>query len=183
MTDSLRPLRRIVTGHDSDGRSVIIEDGPPRDLRTLSERPGYQVANLWVTTDTPADIHQADVARAHKGVAPPKRGTVIRIIDIPPEPEDPEELARAVGSVFAAHFNDAHMDRNAGGAKKHPGMHRTESVDYAILLEGELVAILDEGETVMRTGDVLIQRGTNHAWSNRSGKMCRIAFVLIDGAG
>ncbi len=179
MTNSLRPLRRIVTGHNAEGKSVIIEDGPPRDLRTMPQRPGYQVANMWVTTDTPADINQPDLSAEHKGVAPPKRGTVVRIIDIPPEPEDPEELERAVGAVFAAHFNDA--QREVGGEKpKHPGMHRTDTVDYAILIEGELVAIMDEGETVMRPGDVLIQRGTNHAWSNRSGKMCRIAFILVD---
>jgi len=64
---------------------------------------------------------------------------------------------------------------------QYPGMHRTMTVDYAILLSSELVAMMDEGEVVMRSGDVLIQRGTNHAWSNRSGKPARIAFVLIDG--
>lgn len=184
MPDTLRPLRRIVTGHTAGGKSTIIEDGPPRDLRTMPERPGYQVANLWVTTDTPAEINQRDIADQHKGVAPPKSGSVIRIIDIPPEPKDPEELKRTMAAIFAAHFNDAHMDRSdQGEAKKHPGMHRTDTVDYAILLEGELVAIMDDCETVMRAGDVLIQRGTNHAWSNRSDKVARIAFILIDGKG
>jgi uncharacterized cupin superfamily protein len=62
-----------------------------------------------------------------------------------------------------------------------PGRHRTETVDYAIVLEGEIYAVMDEGETLMRAGDVLIQRGTNHAWANRSSKTARIAFVLIDG--
>ena len=56
-----------------------------------------------------------------------------------------------------------------------------DTVDYAIMLSGELVSILDEDETILRAGDVLIQRGTNHAWANRSGEMARIAFVLIDG--
>ena len=65
--------------------------------------------------------------------------------------------------------------------QRHPGMHVTESVDYAVILEGKLTAILDKEETVMRTGDVLIQSGTNHAWSNRSNKMARVLFVLIDG--
>jgi len=60
-------------------------------------------------------------------------------------------------------------------------MHRTLTVDYAIILEGEIVAMLDDGETVLRAGDILIQRGTNHAWANRSGKPARICFVLIDG--
>ncbi len=60
-------------------------------------------------------------------------------------------------------------------------MHRTESVDYAIILEGEIWAVMDKNETLMRTGDVLVQRGTNHAWANRSDNTARIAFVLLDG--
>jgi uncharacterized cupin superfamily protein len=76
-------------------------------------------------------------------------------------------------------FPDAH--HNADDSR-HPGMHITDTVDYAILLQGELVAILEENETVMRAGDILIQRGTNHAWANRSQSIARIAFVLIDGA-
>lgn len=63
----------------------------------------------------------------------------------------------------------------------HPFMHRTETIDYGIVLEGELVLILDRGETTVRAGDIVVQRGTNHAWANRSEKMCRIAFILIDG--
>ncbi|MCH8507079.1 MAG: cupin domain-containing protein, partial [Ectothiorhodospiraceae bacterium] len=74
----------------------------------------------------------------------------------------------------------SHPSFPGGGKPKHPGMHKTDTIDYAILIEGELTAIMDEGETVMRPGDVLIQRGTNHAWSNRSGRMCRIAFILVD---
>jgi uncharacterized cupin superfamily protein len=60
-------------------------------------------------------------------------------------------------------------------------MHITDTVDYAIVLFGEIYAVLEDGETLMRAGDVLVQRGTNHAWSNRSGAVCRIAFILIDG--
>ena len=68
----------------------------------------------------------------------------------------------------------------AGSGSRHPGFHKTKTVDYAIVLEGEVVAMMDVGETPMGPGDVLIQRGTNHAWSNRTDKACRIAFVLID---
>ena len=75
-------------------------------------------------------------------------------------------------------YQDAQHDKRDG---KHPGMHRTDTVDYAIVLEGEIYAVMDEGETLMRAGDVLIQRGTNHAWANRSKRTARIAFVLIDG--
>jgi quercetin dioxygenase-like cupin family protein len=65
-------------------------------------------------------------------------------------------------------------------ASRHPMMHRTQTVDYAIVLSGEIWALMDSGETKMKAGDILVQRGTNHAWSNRSNKPCLVAFVLID---
>jgi hypothetical protein len=172
------PIRRIVTGHDAQGRSCIIEDGPSPAVRLVPERPGYRVTNLWRTVGSPADIGATDSILEHQGVAPPPGGTVIRIIDIPPEATDPAERKRLAAATFGQLFADA--DHRLED-KRHPGMHITESVDYAILLEGELTAILDNDETVMRTGDVLIQRGTNHAWANRSGKMARIAFILVAG--
>jgi mannose-6-phosphate isomerase-like protein (cupin superfamily) len=102
---------------------------------------------------------------------------VVRIIDWPAEPEDPEKLRGQMEKTFAQMYPDAHRDLKPG---EHPGMHKTDTVDYAIILEGEAVAIMEEGETTMRQGDILIQRGTKHAWANRSGKPLRIAFVLID---
>ena len=75
-------------------------------------------------------------------------------------------------------YHDATHDKRESA---HPGMHRTETVDYAIVLEGEIWAVMDKGESLMKAGDVLVQRGTNHAWANRSGKTARICFVLMDG--
>jgi hypothetical protein len=144
----------------------------------VAERPGYRVTNIWRTTENPANIDAADDIAEHQGVAPPPNGTVIRIIDIPPEATDPDERKRQAAATFGKLFADA--DHRLED-KRHPGMHVTESVDYAILLEGELTAILDADETVMRRGDVLIQRGTNHAWANRSGKAARVAFILVAG--
>ena len=80
-------------------------------------------------------------------------------------------------ATFSNMYSDAHREIKPG---EHPGMHRTQTVDYALMLQGELVAIMDEEERVLRAGDVLIQRGTNHAWANRSGQPARIAFILID---
>jgi len=178
MTDQLPPVRRLVSGDDAAGRSSIVDDGPAlASSRTVPGRPGYRVTNLWTTLGTPAPIDQTDRAAEHQGIAPPPNGTVIRVIDIPPESADPEERKRQVSASFSHMFTDADHRPD----QRHPGMHRTDSVDYAIVLMGELVAIMDEDETVMRAGDILIQRGTNHAWANRSGKMCRIAFILIDG--
>ena len=180
MTDSsqLRPIRRVVTADDARGRSRIAEDGASPAVRLVPERPGYRITNLWRTGAAPAAIDAPDSIAEHQGVAPPPGGTVLRILDIPAEPRDPEELQRALNATFSRMYGDAHRDVKPG---EHPGMHRTDSVDYAIMLEGELVAIMDEGETVLRAGDVLIQRGTNHAWANRSGQPARIAFVLVSG--
>jgi hypothetical protein len=169
---SLPDIRRIVTGRRADGTSFIAEDAPATAVRTVAERPGYRAVNVWRTNAGPVE--------EHKGILPPKGGTILRIIDFPPEPKDPVERRRRIQATFGGLFSDAAHDKRDG---KHPGMHTTPTVDYAIVLEGEIWAVMDEGETLMRAGDVLVQRGTNHAWANRSSETARIAFVLIDGEG
>jgi hypothetical protein len=176
---SLPDIRRIVTADGPDGRSRIVEDAPASSIRTVAERPGYRAVNVWRTEEAPARIGASDTTAQHKGILPPRNGTILRIIDFPPEPADPAELKRRLDATFGGIYKDAAHDKRPG---VHPGMHRTETVDYAIVLEGEIYAVMDEGETLMRAGDVLVQRGTNHAWANRSGRTARIAFVLIDGA-
>ncbi|MGH8178470.1 MAG: cupin domain-containing protein [Steroidobacter sp.] len=173
----LPPIRRIVTGNDERGRSCIVDDGAAPAMMTMAERPGYRNNNLWRTAGSPAQIAAPDTSVEHRGVLPPKGGTVLRVIDIPPEEKDPELRRRQTEAVFASMFADAKHDP---AHTRHPGMHVTDTIDYAILLQGELVAIMDEGEIVMRAGDILIQRGTNHAWANRSNEIARIAFILID---
>jgi hypothetical protein len=177
MTDPIQPIRRVITHDDAHGRSRILEDGPSLAVRVVAQRPGYRVTNLWRTGASPSAIDAPDSITEHVGVSPPSGGTVLRIIDIPPEPKDPQELQRAMEATFSSMYRDAHREVKPG---EHPGMHRTQTVDYALMLQGELTAILDEEETVLRAGDVLIQRGTNHAWANRSGQPARIAFILID---
>ena len=179
MTEPLPPIRRIVTGDGADGRSRIIEDAPASAIRIVADRPGYRAVNVWRTTQSPPPIGDLDTTAKHEGILPPKNGNILRIIDFPPEPADPQELKRRLHATFGGMYQDAEHDK---GSAKHPGMHRTRTVDYAIILEGEIWSVMDEGETLMHAGDVLIQRGTNHAWANRSKSTCRIAFVLIDGA-
>lgn len=177
MARELPAVRRVVTGEGGSGRSRIIEDDAAAAL-TVAERPGYRVSNIWVTEETPASIGAPDRVAAHKGIAPPERGTILRVIDYPPDAKDPAERRRQLAATFGALYRDAEHRID----DQHPGMHRTVTVDYAIVLEGEIVAMLDEGETVLRAGDILIQRGTSHAWANRSDRVARICFVLIDGA-
>lgn len=176
MSEHRPPVRRIVTGIGANGRSRIVEDGPSPAQRLVPERPGYRVTNLW-RTERGGSFDAQDSIAEHQGVLPPPGGTVIRIIEWPPEPADPAERKRVMDATFARMYPDAHREVKPG---EHPGMHLTHTVDYALVLEGEVVAILDEGETVMRAGDVLIQRGTNHAWANRSGAPVKMAFILID---
>ncbi|MGJ7565442.1 cupin domain-containing protein [Variovorax sp. GB1R11] len=180
MNSPHQPIRRVVTGHDSEGRSCIAEDSPAHHVRTIESRPGFQAVNIWCTASMPASIDASDSLESLQGVAPPPQGCVLRIIDLPPESKDPEETRRRIEATFGNVFRDAHRDDV--GVKKHPGMHRTATVDYALVLEGEVVAVLDTDETILRAGDVLVQRGTNHAWANRSDAVARIAFVLIDAS-
>ena len=178
MNEHLPPIRRVVTADDVKGNSRIVEDAPASAVRNVPSRPGYRAVNVWRTEQSPALITAKDSVAEHQGILPPRNGTILRIIDFPPEPRDERDLKRMLDATFGGIYQDAAHDLRAG---KHPGMHRTETVDYAIVLEGEIWAVMDEGETLLRAGDVLIQRGTNHAWANRSTATARIAFVLIDG--
>ncbi len=177
------PFRRIVTGHDAQGRSVILEDAPPPRVARIGGERGPLFYEIWNTRETPARIDRASGEPPEDGIilAPPKNGTRIRVLEVPPE--DPS-FATITPEQARAHFAEvgaADAASHTGSGSRHPFMHRTETIDYGIVLEGEITLILDEGETVCRAGDIVIQRGTNHGWANRSGKPCRIAFILIDG--
>src|SRR5262249_13425090 len=112
-------------------------------------------------------------------LAPPKNGTVFRIIEYPP---DKQRLAALEQQRASADDGSGHGDAFDRGAPRHPGFHKTSSTDYAIVLSGESVAMVDEGEGLLKAGGGLIQRGTNHAWSNRPAEPAYLAFVLVDAA-
>jgi len=171
------PVRRVVTANRADGRSYIAEDGESPAVHTVALRPGFRNTNIWRTVGSPTPIDAEDSILEHQGVQPPPLGTVLRIIDYPPRPEDPEERRRQATASLNTLFSDAKHE--AANAK--PGMHVTTTIDYAIVLSGTMTAIMDDGETDLHAGDVLIQRGTNHGWENRTTEMARIAFILIDG--
>jgi mannose-6-phosphate isomerase-like protein (cupin superfamily) len=176
----LKPIRRIVTGHNAQGRSVIVSDGPSPHVLALLDDPPLGMTDLWVTARTPADNTGTVDAAARPAITlePPRGGSIFRVVEFPPDQATAGKLDRR--KLFEAmHAGDA-MD--PAGAR-HPGMHRTTTVDYAIVLSGEIYAVMDEGETLMRAGDCLVQRGTNHAWSNRGQAPCLVAFVLISAAG
>lgn len=175
-----RAVRRVVTGHDEASRSIVQEDGAPARVATLGGESGTTFHEIWNTRSIPAPIDRASGEPAEAGISllPPAGGTRIRIVDIPPDDGNVAALPReAVRALFEAIGAGHTLPEDP----PHPLMHRTETVDYGIVLDGELVLILDEGETVVRAGDVIVQRGTSHAWANRSQANARIAFVLIDG--
>lgn len=177
------PFRRIVTGHNSEGKAVIQEDAPPPRVQKIGGETGPMFYEVWNTTESPAYIDHASGEPHESNVmlAPPKNGTRIRVLDIPPDDPSFENMAPEARKAHFAEIGAADAviteDRNV----RHAHMHRTQTVDYGIVLEGEIVLIMDEGETTVRAGDIVVQRGTNHGWANRTDKNCRIAFILIDG--
>lgn len=177
------PVRRIVTGHDDQGRAVFLEDGAVPRVQRIGGPHGPMFFEVWNTTATPAPLDPASGEPAETGIqlAPPRNGTRIRVLDIPPDDARLEALTPEEAKAHFAEVGAADASSHSGSGSKHAFMHRTETIDYGIVLEGELTLILDVGETVVRAGDIVIQRGTNHGWANRSGKHCRIAFILIDG--
>ncbi len=172
------PIRRVVTGHDAQGRSCFVMDGPAP--HTSQRVPGgTHVTELWRTLTTPADNSDAtDPTAPPYRLLPPENGSVLRIISYPP---DSIRLgAIAIERANAAHDTSGRSAATDHNNPRHPGFHKTNSTDYAIVLSGEIYALMDEGETLLKAGDVLIQRGTNHAWSNRTNENAVLAFVLID---
>lgn len=177
------PFRRIVTGHDAQNKAVILEDGPPPRAARIGGEIGPVFYEVWNTRETPARIDRAS-GEPHEDnivLSPPQHGTRIRVLDIPPEDARIQNLSPEQARAHFEQVGAAHASSHAATGSRHPFMHRTETIDYGIVLEGEIVLVLDEGETVVRAGDIVVQRGTNHGWANRSGRICRIAFVLIDG--
>lgn len=177
----LQPVRRIVTGHDAEGRSIILSDGISPHTRPSPVYPNRGLTDIWRAFESPADNSgDADAAATEVVLTPPENGSVFRFFQIPPddtgEGKTAEELQAAADATFASMGAAHNRDPNA----RHPNMHKTDSVDYIILLQGEVTLILDEGEVDMKPLDVVVQRGTNHAWSNRSDEIAVLAGILID---
>jgi quercetin dioxygenase-like cupin family protein len=141
--------RRIVTGHDASGKSVVLSDGPSPKTTDIGTAAFHEI---WVTEGMPVEIPAAERESTDRPirVPPPPSGVMIRFIEMKPGAESP--------------------------------MHRTETVDVGVVLEGDTWLLLDDGsETRVGPGDAVVQRGTNHAWANRSDRPVRMLFVMVDG--
>src|SRR5580700_11555538 len=167
-------IRRVVTGLDVNNRSVVMFD----NRMPLQTGPyGLQSTNLWITNTYPLGFSfKEDTSAIPVGVSPLDNGTKFRVVEFPPlDPAteakmEPGGLMKAVGPVAPAR----------GRPVSHPLMHRTRSVDYAVVLSGEIDMVLDDNVVHLKPGDTIVQQATNHAWVNHGTETCRILFVLMD---
>jgi mannose-6-phosphate isomerase-like protein (cupin superfamily) len=149
--------RRVVTGHTPSGESVVVSDGPVPVSRQIPE-DGVAFHEVWNTEGAPTlitAVEETEPTERALAVPPPPRGTRIRINEFAP-----------------GFLNEAGLQSP---------VHRTESVDYGIVLEGEITLVLDDSEVTLRAGDIVVQRGTDHAWANRGTTTATVVFVLVDG--
>ena len=171
-----KQIRRLITGHDENGKAICIQDGNASCVLSRKEREGVTLTNLWQIDASPAEFDGAEeTVDSPLVLHPPSNGSVFRIVEF--EPEDPAVIANADGKTAFAAMGAAH---NVIENARHPYMHRTDTVDYGIVLSGVITLMLDEDDYLLKAGDTFVQRGTNHAWSNRGTETCQIAFVLVD---
>ena len=169
-------MRRIVTGHNGNGKSIVTIDGPP--ARSIGEDVGG-LFELW-NTDGNKVISTDLIDRADDEIilSPPRGGTKFRYFQINPLPEGvPEDMLQEIAAYSFEKVGAAH---HRVDTSKHPAMHKTETVDYIILLKGDVTLILDEEEVDLKPFDVVVQRGTNHAWVNNGNEPALLIAVLID---
>ena len=153
-------VRRVVTGHDANGKAIVIADSAAPNVQNQSAF-NVEVAHLWLTDLMPVDNSDAeDKAMGDLPIQPPVNGSVFRLVAFKPGENVPEPIGTGPG--------------------RHPFMHRTDTIDYQIVLSGEMDMLLDDSEVHLKVGDVVVQRGTNHAWVNRGSEPCVIAAVQID---
>ncbi|MBF6570921.1 MAG: cupin domain-containing protein [Candidatus Binataceae bacterium] len=171
-----KQYRRIVTGHDAQGKSIIVSDGPaPGGF----DEHGGGLAEFWITDQSPVDnkTPKGDPANLPRKLEPPHNGSIMRFFALPPDSLfTPQELEQHAKKLFAS-IGATHCQVDTS---RHPAMHRTKTIDYIILLEGEVKLIVDKAETLLKPFDVVIQRGTNHAWSNPGKQAALLVAVLVD---
>jgi mannose-6-phosphate isomerase-like protein (cupin superfamily) len=169
-------IRRIVTGHNDQGKAVLLFNDLAPNANEIKGWPGLCVTEIWTTDETPAD----NLGKADRGARPMRHdptpsGTIFRVVEIPPE-----SATKAIDAKAAFEHLGSHTKPRAEDTAKHPSMHKTKSIDYLVVIAGEMWMVMEEGEVLLRPGDCIVQRGTNHAWVNRSDKPCLLAAILVD---
>ena len=176
-----KPVRRIVTIDDERGASHAVVDAPSPDVRTDPARPGFASTRIWVTTASPPTVERQfrDALLLPHMMVPPPQGSLCRIVTIPP---DAAWRGKVGAGEVAAYFKMmGAADISTYSAKApHPYMQKASTLDFCLVLDGEITLVLDTEEVDLKTGDTVVQRGTNHAWSNRSDRPCVVAFSSHD---
>ena len=168
-------IRRVITGHDDSGQSIFIMDEYATAVKEMESMPGLALTDVWQTDQAPAsNSGNNDATDRPVVLEPPQNGTIFRVVEFPPDSHwrDRADAHAAFDSIGAAHASDSESGD--------PMMHKTATVDYLIVLKGEIWAILEEGEVCLKQGDVMVQRGTNHSWSVRTDQPCLLAAVLVN---
>ena len=166
-------IRRVITGFDANNKSTTLFDSRmPLEVG----KSGNAGAVLWVTDSYPLGISQQDTAQRPVGISPPANGTVLRVVEFPPA--DEARLAKLDTNFMMKIVGDNAPAR--GVPVSNPMMHRTRTVDYAIIMSGEIDMMLDDKTVHLKAGDVVVQQATNHAWLNHGSQPCRVIFVLMD---
>jgi mannose-6-phosphate isomerase-like protein (cupin superfamily) len=175
-----RDIRRVVVVDEAD-RSKVISDGVPRQVTTDPARPGFRSALLWVTDRGPARVKgvRESLPQSPASLRPPPRGSLCRVVDFPPERGFLDKVSAQQVQRYFVSAGSPDAWTGQGGAP-HPYMQKTGSLDFCFVIEGEITLVLDVQEVTLKAGDIVVQRGTNHAWSNRSDSPCRVVFTSHD---
>jgi mannose-6-phosphate isomerase-like protein (cupin superfamily) len=171
-----QPIRRVVTGHDASGKAVVLFNSvcPSR----VAHEGGIAGTSVWLTDATPASIAATDDRGALvRSLEPPAEGSIFRVVGFPPA--DPKVMARITRADIFGEEAKA-ITPTAQASRQHALMHRTRTIDYVVVMSGEIDMWLDDTTVHVKAGDVLVQQGTNHAWINAGKEPCVIAFAMID---
>jgi mannose-6-phosphate isomerase-like protein (cupin superfamily) len=173
----VREIKRFITGHTAEGAAIVTIDDYAPNVTELKGWPGAGVTELWVTGETPVDnTGVEDRSLRPMRHDPTHGGTIFRVVEIPPEGAAPIDTAATFEQLGSGNRPKPE------DSQKHPTMHKTNSIDYLVVISGEMWMVMEEGEVLLKPGDCIVQRGTNHAWKNRGDKPCLIAAVLVDAA-
>jgi hypothetical protein len=167
-------VRRVVTGLNENNNSVVLFDSRV-PLKPLSGPYPITATNLWITDQYPPALSSTDTAARPVSISPPENGTKFRIVEFPPL--DPAIEAKMEPNLLMKGVNPVPAK---GVPVTHPLMHRTRSLDYALVLSGEIDMMLDKAVVHLKAGDAIVQQATNHGWINHGKQHCRMLFVLMD---
>jgi len=169
-------VRRVVSGLSGAGRSTVIFDSEAPNQIELPDVPGLAATFLWMTHGAPADNRGGADAATGPLVFPPKpRGSCFYVFEYPPLSrfDDPDQRERA-------RLGGRSPEDGQGAQRAHPGMHRTATLEYIVMISGEITVLLEEGEVTLKAGDVFIDRGVFHAWENRGEQPAVFASIALD---